>query len=122
MSSLAVKLPITRNTADGFTMIKNFKTLINQNLKMLVLTAPGERIMEPAFGVGARQYLFQNFGNDVYQEIAANIRKQVREFMPAVGIQQINFDDSNPNVHVLGIRIVYSIPDIGVTDLLEFTI
>ena len=122
MSSLAVKLPITRNTADGFTMIKNFKTLINQNLKMLVLTAPGERVMEPAFGVGARQYLFQNFGNDVYQEIAANIRKQVREFMPAVGIQQINFDDSNPNVHVLGIRIVYSIPDIGVTDLLEFTI
>ena len=122
MSSLAVKLPITRNTADGFTMIKNFKTLINQNLKMLVLTAPGERIMEPAFGVGARQYLFQNFGNDVYQEIAANIRKQVREFMPAVDIQQIDFDDSNPNVHVLGIRIVYSIPDIGVTDLLEFTI
>jgi uncharacterized protein len=122
MSSLAVKLPITRNTADGFTMIKNFKTLINQNLKMLVLTAPGERVMEPAFGVGARQYLFQNFGNDVYQEIAANIRKQVREFMPAVDIQQIDFDDSNPNVHVLGIRIVYSIPDIGVTDLLEFTI
>jgi phage baseplate assembly protein W len=122
MSSLAVKLPITRNTADGFTMIKNFKTLIRQNLKMLVLTAPGERVMEPAFGVGARQYLFENFGDEVYQEIAANVRKQVREFMPAIGIQQINFDTSSPDRHILGIRIVYSIPDIGVTDLLEFTI
>ncbi len=122
MSSLSVKLPITRNTADGFTMIKDFKTLIQQNLKMLVLTAPGERVMEPAFGVGARQYLFENFGDEVYQEIAANVRKQVREFMPAIGIEQISFDTSSPDRHILGIRIVYSIPDIGVTDLLEFTI
>ena len=122
MSSLAVKLPITRNTEDGFTMIKDFKTLITQNLKMLVLTAPGERIMEPSFGVGARQYLFENFGDTVYEEIAANIRKQAREFMPAITIQQINFDKSNPDRQILGIRIVYSIPDIGVTDLLEFTI
>ena len=47
MSSLSVKLPITRNTIDGFAMIKDFQTLVKQNFKMLVLTAPGERVMEP---------------------------------------------------------------------------
>lgn len=122
MASLSVKLPITRNDADGFTMIKDFKTLTRQNLKMLILTAPGERIMEPAFGVGVRQYLFENFSDTLYEEIAANIRSQAKEFMPAIGIRQINFDTSNPNPNLLGIRIVYTIPDIGVTDLLEFTI
>ena len=122
MASLSVKLPITRNTSDGFTMIKDFKTLIQQNLKMLVLTAPGERIMEPTFGVGARQYLFENFGDTVYEEIKVNIRKQAKEFMPAINIMQINFDTSNPDANLLGVRIVYSIPDIGVADLLEFTI
>ncbi len=122
MASLAVKLPITRDTADGFTMIKDFNELVKQNLKMLVLTAPGERIMEPTFGVGARQYLFQNFNEETYGDITANIRKQVREFMPAVAILQIDFNTSNPDSNLLGIRIVYSIPDIGVTDLLKFTI
>ena len=60
MSSLSVKLPITRNTIDGFAMIKDFQTLVKQNFKMLVLTAPGERVMEPEFGVGLRNYLFEN--------------------------------------------------------------
>ena len=104
MSSLAVKLPITRNTSDGFTMIKDFKTLIQQNLKMLVLTAPGERIMEPTFGVGARQYLFQNFNESTFSDIAANVRRQVKEFMPAVAILQVDFNDSNPDKNTLGIK------------------
>tara|TARA_R100000664_G_C2700310_1_gene100894 strand:- start:148 stop:516 length:369 start_codon:yes stop_codon:yes gene_type:complete len=122
MASLAVRLPITRNTTDGFTMIKDFNTLVKQNLKMLILTAPGERIMEPLFGVGARQYLFQNFGEQTYGDMSANIRNQVKEFMPAVSILQIDFNTSNPDRNTLGVRIVYSIPDIGVKDLLEFTI
>tara|TARA_Y100000592_G_scaffold45373_1_gene71989 strand:+ start:28833 stop:29201 length:369 start_codon:yes stop_codon:yes gene_type:complete len=122
MSSLSVKLPITRDSADGFTMIKDFKTLIRQNLKMLVLTAPGERIMEPTFGVGARQYLFENFNDTIYEEISANIRSQARRFIPAIGIRQINFNNNEVNPNLLGISIVYTIPDIGVTDLLEFTI
>ena len=66
MSSLGIKLPITRNTADGFTMIKDFQTLVRQNFKMLILTAPGERVMEPDFGVGIRNYLFESFSNSVY--------------------------------------------------------
>ena len=122
MSSLSVKLPITRDSADGFTMIKDFRTLIRQNLKMLVLTAPGERIMEPTFGVGARRYLFENFNDTIYEEISANIRSQARKFIPAIGIRQINFNDNEANPNLLGISIVYTIPDIGVTDLLEFTI
>ena len=122
MSSLAVKLPITRDTADGFAMVKDFNTLIKQNLKMLILTAPGERIMEPEFGVGMRQYLFENFNEETYGDISANIGRQVKEFMPAVSILQVDFDTSDPDRNTLGVRIVYSIPNIGITDLLKFTI
>jgi phage baseplate assembly protein W len=122
MSSLSVKLPITRSTADGFTMIKDFQTLVRQNFKMLVLTSPGERVMEPDFGVGVRSYLFENFNNSVFTEIESAIRKQVSIFLPVIDVRQIQFDSSNPDNNVLGIRIVYDLPDIGITDLLEFTI
>ena len=122
MSSLSVKLPITRSTADGFTMIKDFQTLVRQNFKMLVLTSPGERVMEPDFGGGVRSYLFENFNNSVFTEIESAIRKQVSIFLPVVDVRRIEFDSSNPDNNILGIRIVYDLPDVGITDLLEFTI
>ena len=59
MAGFAPKLPLARDTGDGFALIKNFENMIKQNLKMLVLTSPGERIMIPDFGVGLRRYLFE---------------------------------------------------------------
>jgi len=40
MSSLAVALPLTTDSIDGFVMIRSLKVLIKQNLKMLILTNP----------------------------------------------------------------------------------
>jgi|TARA_R110002074_G_scaffold177792_2_gene341345 uncharacterized protein len=124
MASFAVKLPITRNNIDGFTMIKDFKTLISQNLKMLILTDPGERVMDPEYGVGARTYLFSNFSTSVYVDIETNIKKQVAMYMPMISIDQIAFDKRPETIdrNTLAMRIVYRIPAINVTEMLEFTI
>jgi len=122
MSSLNVKLPITRNDIDGYTMIKDLKTLLNQNLKMIVLTNPGERVMDPDFGVGINSYLFENFNNTIYTDIRNNVRDQVAKYLPVITIDSITFDGSNEDHNILGISISYSIPSIGVKDLLEFTI
>ena len=65
MASYAVKLPLAQDSADGYAMIKRLKTLVKQNLKMLILTNPGERVMEPDYGVGIRQFLFENFGRNI---------------------------------------------------------
>ena len=98
MSSLSVKLPITRDTADGFKMIRDFQTLVRQNFKMLILTAPGERVMEPEFGVGLRNFLFENFNNSVYIEIESEIRKQASIFLPVIEIFEINFDKGSDGI------------------------
>ena len=122
MSSLAPKLPLTVDSGDGYTAIKNFKILIKQNFKMLILTNPGERVMEPEFGVGIRQFLFENFQSDVYARIDQRIREQTSIYLPVVAITSIEFGTSNIEDNTLGIRLEYRIPDIAVSDLLEFTI
>jgi len=122
MSSLNVKLPITRNDIDGYTMIKDLKTLLNQNLKMIILTNPGERVMDPNFGVGINSYLFDNFNNSIYTDIRNRVNEQVAEYLPVITIDSITFDGSDEDRNLLGISISYSIPSIGVKDLLEFTI
>ena len=122
MATLGIKLQITRNSIDGFTMIGDFNTLIRQNLKMLLLTDPGERVMIPNFGVGLKRYLFQNFNESIFIDIETDIREQVEKYLPVVSIENVLFDDTNQDENRLGGGIVYSIPALGIKDLLEFTI
>ena len=62
MASLSVALPLQVDDSDGFVMNKSIGAVVKQNLKMLILTIPGERVMEPNFGAGIARYLFENFG------------------------------------------------------------
>jgi len=103
-------------------MIKRIKTLVRQNLKMLVLTNPGERVMEPEYGVGIKTFLFENFESDVYARIDNKIREQVAQYMPAVQIKKIQFTNSDPDTNTLSLFLEYSIPQIATDDLLEITI
>jgi phage baseplate assembly protein W len=97
MASFSVALPLTLDGTDGFRMIKEIRELVKQNLKMLILTSPGERIMEPDFGVGMKQFLFENFSEDVYAKIDSKIREQVRIYIPAVSILEVNFYSLEPD-------------------------
>jgi phage baseplate assembly protein W len=122
MASYSVKLPLTQDSGDGYTMIKRIKILVKQNLKMLILTNPGERVMEPEYGVGIKQFLFENFESDVYSRIDNKIRDQVALYMPAVQITKLQFANSSPDTNTLSLFLEYSIPQISTGDLLEITI
>ena len=121
MASLGVALPLQLDSSDGFRMLKSFKALVKQNLKMIILTNPGERVMEPSFGVGLNQFLFENFGHDTKGRIESKIREQVSIYMPAVQIRNITFASSLPDSSYLGMHIEYAVPGIGIKDLLELT-
>lgn len=122
MSSIAVRLPLSLDDTDGFGMLKRIREVIKQNLKMLILTEPGERIMDPRFGVGMKRFLFENFSDSVYSQIDSRIREQVRIYMPDVSIRQINFYLTDPDSNSVAFRMEYSIPSIAANDLIEFTI
>ena len=49
---LSPKLPMSLHPADGYRLTKTYKEMVKQNIKMLILTCPGERMMDPLFGVG----------------------------------------------------------------------
>jgi len=122
MAGIAPKLPLALDSSDGYSLLKTIRAMIKQNFKMLILTAPGERVMDPAYGVGMKTYLFNNFHENTYADIDLKIREQTKTYMPFVNIQAISFGAADQDASQLGISIKYSIPRIGTTDLLEFTI
>ena len=53
LQGISPQLPLVYSHTDGpYQLNKTLKDVVRQNLKMLILTAPGERIMVPEFGVG----------------------------------------------------------------------
>ena len=95
MSGLSPRLPLSKNTEDGFATNKTIRAVAKQNLKMLLLTLPGERMMTPDFGVGIRKYLFENLSQSTYSRIESRIRSQVDKYLPYIGIVSINFNSGN---------------------------
>ena len=56
----APKLPLELDSDNNFIKIDDILQNVRQKLKMLVLTNPGEKLMDPEFGVGIRKYLFES--------------------------------------------------------------
>ena len=120
--SYGVQLPLRRNQADGYQMIKTLQRNVAQNFKMLVLTNPGERVMDPNYGVGMMSYLFEAFTTSTYSGIEQKLKEQVARYMPIVKIVNISFDGSGADGNRLTMRIIYSVPQIGFQDFLDVTI
>tara|TARA_B100000700_G_C15039496_1_gene854613 strand:- start:920 stop:1288 length:369 start_codon:yes stop_codon:yes gene_type:complete len=122
MSGFGPRLPITYSDIDGYMLLKDYASVIRQNFKMLILTNPGERIMEPDYGVGMSRFLFENFSDTTYADIDRRIRQQTKIYMPFINIVEVQFNAPDLDSNTLNVSIKYSIPQIGAFDLLQFTI
>ena len=101
MSGLSVKLPLVVSNVFGpYELNTTFNELAKQNLKMLVLTNPGERIMHPDFGVGVSRFLFENNTSDIYDTIRSRIYEQVQIYLSYIQIDRVDFSvrEDNPDL------------------------
>ena len=127
MAGISVKLPLSLDQIDGpFTLNKTMKEAAKQNLKNLLLTSPGERIMDPLFGAGLRHLLFENNDNRTSAEIRSRITRQVSTYLPYInirGIEIVNAENAGPlselGVNQISIKLTYHIQQINESDELD---
>ena len=123
MAGFSPKLPLTLDPDDGYTLTKTLKEVAKQNFKMLVLTNPGERMMDPEFGVGILAYLFESNTKATHSRIDARIREQAAKYLPYINIEDIEYSsrEQNPDIvdNFLGVSISYNIKKLAVRDVLE---
>ena len=127
MAGISLKQPLSRDEADGYyRLTQTLKETIQQNMKMLLLTIPGERVMMPDFGVGIPQYLFENKTPKLEADISTRVRDQVRRYMPFVTIKTLFLqpDESLMNEQANSMKIVlkYFIEPIAEEDILSVSL
>ena len=126
LQGISPRLPLIYDKTDGpYQLNKTLKETFQQNLRMLILTMPGERIMEPNFGVGMQGFLFEQIGDDTFGNIAKRIQKQVKLFIPAITLQEITFltsdEDSTLNLNEVRVNLKYTITPLNQQDELIIT-
>jgi phage baseplate assembly protein W len=98
---LSVRLPLGYDKIDGpYQLNKGLNDVIQQNLKMVILTEPGERCMDMDFGVGLKRLLFEPVHPTTYERIKRRIREQVQKYISYVEITDIIIGSSGPIVQV----------------------
>lgn len=127
MEGISVGLPLVYSTRDGpYHLNKDIGQVVRQNLKNLILTSPGERVMTPEFGVGLKQLLFENNSSDLREMMVARIYSQVGRWMPFVELLSVSFTDSDSNpkmgLNELRVRIEFNLGSLNQKDTLQITL
>tara|TARA_R100000008_G_scaffold18340_3_gene9220 strand:- start:11148 stop:11522 length:375 start_codon:yes stop_codon:yes gene_type:complete len=113
-SGFSVKLPLQYDSEDGpYRLTKTLAENIKQNFKNLVLTNPGERIMDPSFGVGFSRVLFEQYSAELIEELQGRLYEQTARYLPYINISDVrtSFEEQ-----VLYIQIKYFVESLKIAD------
>ena len=127
MKGLAARLPITITSAnEAYDLLQTIEDVAAQNIKMVIFTNPGERVMDAQFGVGIRRFLFRQNVTETHQILTSRIQKQINKYLPYVKIDSLSIDSplTNPELpeNYMKVRLKYQIPPSSRLFVLELPI
>ena len=127
MIGIGPKFPLSLDSVDGaYLLIKELKEEVKQNFKNLLLTIPGERVMDPEFGIGLERFLFENNTIELRSAIDTRIKQQVKKYIPFVQVRNLIVSpEDGPmamNANSLFLEIKYYIVPIATEDVLNITL
>tara|TARA_R100001443_G_scaffold117230_1_gene140624 strand:- start:703 stop:1239 length:537 start_codon:yes stop_codon:yes gene_type:complete len=101
------------NIEDGGSVFVSTYTTEEQavsNVKNLLMTAKGERYMQPDFGTNLRTLLFEQNVSDLEEQIVTTLEEDIAKWLPYITIEKI--DIIQPD-HDIIIRVIFRIDKIG---------
>ena len=113
--AVGVALPFNAPSVFDSTFIT--KDAIRNNLINYLLTNPGERPLNPSFGAGIRNYIFEQILNENLENIAFKIESDINKYFSSVQAT-VNIIP-NYDYNTVFIDINYSIINTGITDNIQ---
>ena len=97
--------------------ISNYQTrdAIKNNLVNYLLTNPGERPLNPEFGAGLRNFIFNAINSDNFKFLKEDIQNKVAANFSNVNLNEVTVSRTNTNNEII-VNITYSIPNTGIND------
>jgi phage baseplate assembly protein W len=109
--SVGVTLPLRKGNNGYFEVSYTTKDQIKSNIKSLLLTQKGERLMQPTFGSDLKRYLFEPISSNLDSFIEDSIMEAINTWMPYVTVESIIYDTSNnlKDMNRIDLELKYSL-------------
>ncbi|MES2937662.1 MAG: GPW/gp25 family protein [Pseudomonadota bacterium] len=82
---------------------------IEQSLRILLATNPGERVMQPAYGCGIKRMVFEQLNESLLTEMRHMVEKAILFFEPRITVEDISIDAGRWEDGELRIHVAYTV-------------
>jgi phage baseplate assembly protein W len=108
-------LNYTSGSLNGGSVFKQSYTTEQQaisNLKNLLLTKKGERFLQPTFGTGIQNVLFDQNTEDTANVLRSTLETDIQYWLPYINLKNIDVL-RDPDRYTFLIRITFSVTNVG---------
>ena len=119
--STGVGISVPFDGATGINTTYTTSDTIKSNLINFLLTGKRERVMNPSFGSGLREILFEQLTEDTIGSIDDLIKIGVEQFFPQVLIETLNIEPNEFN-QTIDIYLKYTIINTNIEDALQLNL
>ena len=119
--STGVGISLPFNGPTGVNTTYTSKDAIKSNLLNFILTGKKERVMNPSFGSGVRDLLFEPITENLTDQIEGLIYGGVETYFPQVQINSLTVDLS-PDTRTVTIYLGYSVINTNIEDELQINL
>jgi uncharacterized protein len=119
--STGVGIDLPFNGPTGINTTYTTKDAVKANLLNFILTGKRERVMNPTFGSGVRDLIFEQQTDELTDQIEDLIIGGVEVYFPQVQINTLNVVQS-PDSYTVTIYLNYSVINTNIQDELQINI
>ena len=100
-----------RLDATGSIALVSHDREIEESIRLIVGTAPGERPMRPEYGCGIHDYVFASIDSDTAGRISSEVRSALVRWEPRIKVEGVDVTVDPKDLTFAHIEIRYSVGD-----------
>jgi phage baseplate assembly protein W len=116
--AVGIMLPMVDTDGSLFKLSYTTEEQAISNLKNLLLTSLGERIMEPLFGTNIQKSLFEQITDLLLDNIVNSVRKAIEYWLPYIKLNniaayEVESDSTNMGEHGIYLYLLVQVSEQG---------
>ncbi|MFM0067282.1 GPW/gp25 family protein [Paraburkholderia aspalathi] len=91
----------------GATLTGSARENVQQDMRVLFMTQPGERIMRPDYGCDVHWAMFRNISEDLTSGLQTQMSDSIQRYMPQVALESVTVAPDAGQLTQLDVTVVY---------------
>lgn len=102
-------MPVDIDPFTGLVATAEYEEDIRQSIRIIIETAPGERVMRPNFGCGIHDLVFEAVDTTTLQRIRSEVEEALRRFEARIDVLEVIVDEDATSEGKLLIELEYRV-------------